>query len=141
MKKWEQKFNPPNQSRDCEHGNLARSCQICELEHRVFDYELENQVLTNKLLLYEGATNSCAQCEQAGKRIEELKVSGDEMAHALEFIEVDRRENCDGSIGWRSQPEAIAGDELKVKHVLAAEKAIKHWHQLTNQPKPIAQGE
>ena len=41
---WQQKFSPANQRRDCEHGSLARSCRICELEHEVFD-------LNNKLTI------------------------------------------------------------------------------------------
>ena len=36
---WVQQFADPHtgQKRDCIHGNLARSCNICEMEHEIFD--------------------------------------------------------------------------------------------------------
>lgn len=41
MNTWQQQFSPAGQTRDCVHGHLARSCNVCELEHEVFDLQAE----------------------------------------------------------------------------------------------------
>jgi hypothetical protein len=46
MPKWIQKFDPPNQTRDCEHRNHARSCILCEHEHEIFDLSSRLNKLT-----------------------------------------------------------------------------------------------
>jgi hypothetical protein len=37
---WQQRFLP-NQTRDCIHGRLARSCQECDNEKEIFDLKRE----------------------------------------------------------------------------------------------------
>lgn len=46
------------------------------------------------------------------------------LREALKPIMEMKAENCDGQIGWRSQPDAKAGWVL-VSHILAAEKALE----------------
>ena len=50
---WIQQFADPHtgQNRDCIHGNLARSCNICEMEHEIFDLKLKlNEALAKTSL-------------------------------------------------------------------------------------------
>ena len=37
MSDYIQVFDPPNQTRDCVHGQLARSCNICGLERELHE--------------------------------------------------------------------------------------------------------
>ena len=44
MSEWKQQLIP-GQDRDCIHGQLARSCLVCDLEHQLFDLTAENAKL------------------------------------------------------------------------------------------------
>ena len=54
---------------------------------------------------------------------------GEMLAEALQFVKDFQTQNCDGQIGWRSCPQAIAGD-VKVENVLKAEHAIAEWEKV-----------
>ncbi len=78
---WKQQFSPPNQRRDCIHGRLARSCDICGLEHDVFDLKRQLAAANQRIAgIYEKLANAsltgitkCVEVESLNERIAELE--------------------------------------------------------------------
>ena len=58
IKQWVQQFDPPTQTRDCIHKQLARSCPICALELQVFDLTQRNELLQNALTQADNVHNT-----------------------------------------------------------------------------------
>jgi hypothetical protein len=52
-------MNAPN-ARDCEHGQLARSCSICESNREIAELKAECRLLDGKLSIAIGALEDIA---------------------------------------------------------------------------------
>ena len=133
----------PMSERDCKHGQLARSCEICELERALDEvYTLYRQALLDNAELKNKVSNEDLSNEDLLAENERLKAYADKLAEGLpclpKDIEVLREANgrlasenerlekvaeaAREAVDWllwrdKSHPDATLLDAIGLRHI------------------------